>query len=142
MFFLSNRKRIIKKAVDKTVSAFVDRTPKIYQHFFYGAVDIGPHYLVIWYLFKTDAELEFAKSSGYCDELEKATIYNLINLGYPKEAFEITNMGAPNITFCGGTEEEQQNILHSLTYRKAMISFTSKEDIDNNANGDYYVYFH
>jgi len=141
VFFSSKRRRIIKKAVEKTVFAFVDRSPKIHQHFFYGAFDIAPQYLVVWYLFETDAELETAKSSGYCDELEKATLHNLIALGYPKEAFEITNMGTPNITFCGGTEEDQQNILHSLTYRKGMISFTTKEDIDNKANGNYRVYF-
>ena len=85
--------------------------------------------------------MEAAKSSGYCGELEKVTIHNLIDLGYPQEAFEMTNMGTPNITFCGGAEEEQQNILHSLTYRKAVISFTTKEDIDDKANGNYHVYF-
>ena len=141
MFFFSKRRKIIEKAVEKTVAAFVDKSPKIYQHFFYGAFDIKPQNLVVWYLFETDAELESAKSSGYCDELEKATIQNLIALGYPQEAFEITNMGTPNITFCNVTKADQQNILHSLTYRKAMISFTTKEDIDNKANGDYHVYF-
>ena len=114
MFLFSKRNRIIKKAVAKTIAAFANRTPKIYQHFFYGAFDIAPQNLVVWYLF---------------------------DLGYPQEVFEITNMGAPNITFCGGTEEEQQSILHSLTHRKAMISFTTKEDIDNKANGDYHLYF-
>ena len=137
----SKRNRIIKKAIKKTVSEFADRTPKIYEHFFYGAFDIAPQYLVVWYLFRTDAELEIAKSSGYCDELEKATIHNLTDLGYPQEAFEITNMGTPNITFYGGTDEEQQNIMHSLTYRKATISFTTQEDINNKANGDYRMYF-
>ena len=137
----SKRNRIIKKAVKKVVAEFADRTPRIYENFFYGAFDIAPQNLVVWYLFQTDAELETAKSSGYCDDLEKATIRNLIDLGYPQEAFEITNMGAPNIPFCGGTDEEQQSILHSLTYRKAMISFTTKEDIDNKANGDYHLYF-
>ena len=86
--FFSKRNLIIKKAVKKTVSDFADRTPKIYEHFFYGAFDIAPQYLVVWYLFQTDAELETAKSSGYCDDLEKATISNLIDLGYPQEAFE------------------------------------------------------
>ena len=141
MFLFSKRNRIIKKAVAKTIAAFANRTPKIYQHFFYGAFDIAPQNLVVWYLFESNMELETAKASGYCDDLEKATILNLIDLGYPQEAFEITNMGAPNITFCGGTEEEQQSILHSLTHRKAMISFTTKEDIDNKANGDYHLYF-
>ena len=139
--FFSKRNRIINKAVKKPVSDIADRTPKIYEHLFYGAVDIAPQYLVVWYLFQTDAELETAKASGYCDDLEKATIRNLIDLGYPREAFEITNMGAPNITFRGGTDEQQQRILHSLTYRKAMISFTTKEDIDNKAHGDYHLYF-
>ena len=123
--FFSKRNRIIKKAVKKTVSEFADRTPKIYEHFFYGAFDIAPQNLVVWYLFRTDAELEAAISSGYCDALEKATIRNLIDLGYPQEAFSITNMGAPNLAF----------------YRKAAIAFTSKEDIDNQENGDYHVYF-
>ena len=141
MFFFSRRKRIIKKAVERTVSEFVDRTPKIFEHFFYGAFDMEPQYLVVWYLFETDAELEAAKSSGYCNELENATIRNLIDLGYPREAFEFTNMDTPNITFYVGTEAEQQNIFRSLTHRKAMISFNTKEDIDNRANGDYHVYF-
>ncbi len=91
---------------------FADRTPKIYQHFFYGAFDIAPQYLVVWYLFESDMELEAAKASGYCDDLEKETIRNLIDLGYPKEAFG-----------------------------RAGVSFTTKEDIDNKANGDYHVYF-
>lgn len=143
MFFVrSKRKRIIKKAVKKTVAEFLDSTPKIYSHLFYGAVDIAPQNLVIWYLFETDAELECAKTTGFCDDLERTTIKNLIDLGYPKEAFEITDMGTPDITFCNGTKEEQDNILQLLTYRKASISFTTKEDIDNKADGNYYYYFH
>ena len=110
--FFSKRNRIIKKAVKKTASDFADRTPKIYEHFFYGAFDIAPQNLVVWYLFQTDAELVTAKSSGYCDDLEKATIRNLIDLGYPQEAIGTHN-----------------------------ISFTTKEDIDNKANGDYHLYF-
>lgn len=141
LFPSSKRNRIIKKAVKKTVADFSKRTPKIYQHFFYGAFDREPQNLVVWYLFATDAELESAKLSGFCDDLEQATIRNLISLGYPQEAFEITPMGTPNITFHGGADEERQNILQSLTHRKASISFTTKEDIDNTANGDYRVYF-
>ena len=35
MLFFSRRKRIINKAVEKTVSAFAGRTPKIYQPFIF-----------------------------------------------------------------------------------------------------------
>ena len=140
--FFSKRNRIIKKALKKTVAEFNDRTPALYEHFFYGAVDIAPQCLVVWYLFETDAELESARSCGYCDELEKATIRNLIDLGYPPKAFEITKIGdSSKINFLNGTEEEQQNILQSLTYQKASIAFTTKEDIDNKTNGNYHLYF-
>ena len=133
--------RIIKKGVEKTVAEFADRTPSIYEHFFYGAFELAPQNLVIWYLFETDAELESAKSSGYCDELQNATIINLIDLGYPKDAFVLTDMCVPDITFVGGTPGEHEKIMQSLIHRKAMVSFTTKEDIDNKADGDYRMYF-
>ena len=40
--FFSKRNRIIKKAVKKVVAEFADRTPRIYENFFYGAFDIAP----------------------------------------------------------------------------------------------------
>lgn len=140
--FFSKRNRIIKKAVKKTISEFTGRTPKIYDHFCYGAVDIEPQNLVVWYLFETDSELESARLSGYCDELEKATVRNLVNLGYPKEAFDLTYQKLQSkITIRGGTEEDKIKIMDALTHRKATISFTTKEDIDSKAHGDYYLYF-
>ena len=123
----SKRDRIVKKAVKKTVSEFSDRTPKLQTYFFYGATELAPQNLAIWYLFRTDAELKAAKSSGYCAELEKATVRNLIDLGYPQEAFAPAN---------DETDEAQQN-----NYRKATISFTTREDVDNKADGDYRMYF-
>lgn len=47
IFLFSRRKRIIKKAVDNTVKALGSRTPKIFEHFFYGAFDIAPQNLVV-----------------------------------------------------------------------------------------------
>ena len=46
MFLFSRRKRIIKKAVDNTAKAFYSMTPRIFEHFFYGAFDITPQNLV------------------------------------------------------------------------------------------------
>ncbi len=146
MLLFSRRKRIIKKAVENTVKAFSARTPKIFEHFFYGAFDIAPQNLVVWYLFETDKELEIAKSSGFCAELKELTIRNLISLGYPKEAFDttktaVTDFNDDKIKFQGGSEEDKQRIFNALFNRKAMVSFTTREDIDRKANGDYRLYF-
>ena len=143
MFLGSRRKRIIEKAVKKTLMQVSGRSQRIREHFFYGAYDEAPQYLVIWYLFETDAELEEAQESGFCKEIERLTIDNLILSGYPKEAFELTKMEIPTekIKFKGGTKEDIDKILFSLTHKKAMISFTTKEDIDMKTNGDYRLYF-
>lgn len=143
MFLGSRRKRIIEKAVKKTLMQVSGRSQRIREHFFYGAYDQSPQYLVVWYLFETDAELEEAQESGFCKEIERLTIDNLILSGYPKEAFELTKMEIPTekIKFKGGTKEDIEKILFSLTHKKAMISFTTKEDIDMKTNGDYRLYF-
>lgn len=112
MSFFSKRKRIIKKAVKLTAAAIKDKAPQVYMHFFYGAFDIDPKNLVVWFLFKTDNELTKAKQSGLCDEIKSLTVRNLISAGYPSDA---------------------------LT--KNCVSFTSQEDIDKKANGDHHLYF-
>ena len=111
----SKRERIIKKAVKATASVFKAKKPKISIHLFYGLFDKSPEKLVIWYLFETCADLETAKSVGLCTEIEKETIHNLISGGYPAEAFE--------------------------TAEKVKVCFTTQEDVDKKADGDYRLYF-
>ena len=144
MFLFSKRNRIIEKAVAKTIAAFADRTPKIYQHFFYGAFDIAPENLVIWYLFETDDDLDKAQEIGLCAELDTTTTRNLIFYGYPEEAVEKidTSSKSYKIEFRGKASEDEINYLrNALKNRKAHVSFTTKEDIDREANGDYHLYF-
>ena len=111
----SKREHIINKAVKATFSAFKSSTPKISMHLFYGLFDESPEKLVIWYLFETYADLETAKTSGLCAEIEKGTIHNLLSGGYPAEAFE--------------------------TSEKVKVCFTTQEDVDKKADGDYRLYF-
>ncbi|MBQ7364123.1 MAG: hypothetical protein IJW46_00825 [Clostridia bacterium] len=135
---------MIKKAVAKTVSAFADRTPRIYQHFFYGAFDLAPEYLVIWYLFETDDELNTAQEIGLCAEIDKTTIRNLISYGYPEEAVETIDTSSKPYTVSlhsKATENEITYIRTALHNRRAHVSFTTKEDIDRQTNGDYHLYF-
>ncbi len=111
----SKRERIIKKSVKAAAAAFKNRTPKIIIHLFYGAVDISPRNLVVWYVFEKDVDLEAAKASGLCAEIKKETINNLISNGYPQEALK--------------------------TDEKETVFFTTQEDVDRKADGDYRLYF-
>lgn len=142
MFEKIRLERKIKKAVNKTAKEFENSTPKISQHFFYGAVEYSPNNLVIWYLFKTNNELALAKENGLCAQLEQRTTQNLIDEGYPKEAFVKTKtQGVEKITFANGTQEQINSVMDSLLNRQVKISFTTEQDIDEKANGDYHSYF-
>ncbi|MCH5315805.1 MAG: hypothetical protein J1E81_07815 [Eubacterium sp.] len=134
--------KIIKKALKQTIEEFEDSSPVIYQHFFYGAVDLAPQNLVVWYLFAKDKELQAANENGLCNKLNETTIRNLIAAGYPAEAFsEAYYPLNGKITFQGGTKDEINDVIYSLTHRKAKVAFTTQEDIDRKAHGDYHLYF-
>ena len=134
--------KIIKKVLEQTIAEFKEASPTIYLHFFYGAVDLAPQNLVVWYLFATDKELQAANENGLCNRLTETTIHNLIAAGYPAEAFsEAYYPLNGKITFQGGTKEEINDMIYSFTHRTAKVAFTTQEDIDRKAHGDYHLYF-
>ena len=110
--------RIIKKAVKQTLSALKGRTPEIFFHDFYGALDISPRNLTIWYIFKPDSDLALAKESAFCDEIRTLTFDNLIYLGYTEKAFVQDDNG-----------------------KTASVCFASQEDVERKADGKYRLYF-
>jgi hypothetical protein len=103
---------IAKSAITRVLDAVAARKPSVQKHIFYGASTIHPRYLVSWYIFQTDRDLETARESGLTSDLDTFTRAELNNCGYPKE----------------GTE----------TMR---VAFTSEEDVQNKAGGNYYLYF-
>lgn len=76
-------KRKIRKAMKRARAEFTDSVPPIADHFFYGAVEIGPGNLAMWYLFAADVQLEQARESGLCGQIAEATIRHLEQLKYP-----------------------------------------------------------
>lgn len=134
--------KVIRKALKQTIAEYKEFYPAIYQHFFYGAVDLAPQNLVVWYLFATDEELKVAHENGLCHKLTEATINNLIVAGYPTEAFSETYFPlSDKITFQDETTDGENDVIHLLTHRKATVAFTTQEDIDRKTHGDYHLYF-
>ena len=76
-------KRKIKKAMKRTRLEFANCEPAIVDHFFYGAVEIHPRSLAMWYIFRTEAEMEQAGNSGMCCRIAEATARHLEQLRYP-----------------------------------------------------------
>ena len=143
MFFHRSLKKTIQKALKKTVNEFSNCTPHFIDHFFYGAYDIEPQSLVIWFLFETDNALKEARDSGLCDKITSTVITNLIAEGYPKEVFTHIkkDVNTEKIKFVHAAQEQAQSIIGAISNRATHVSFTTKEDIDKKANGDYHLYF-
>lgn len=133
--------KAIKKAISETKNLIKDEDPKLVDSFFYGAYDIAPQHLVIWYLFKTNNDLQEAKNSGLTNIIIQNTTKVMIENGYPKEAFIDTEFPISKIKFANGTKEQQDSLLRELSHSKFNISFTTLQDIEEKANGDFRMYF-
>ena len=121
--------KIIKKSVDATLLQIENDSPRIFKHCYYGAFWVSPGSLVIWYIFKTDAEWEEAKENGLTNQLKLLTFHNLMSFGYPLMA--IPSKFIP----------ENKRDKESSRGKKVFVAFTSDEDVQNKAGGDYHVYF-
>jgi hypothetical protein len=67
---------------------------------------------VTWYIFDTDTDLKVAAESGLTAKIDVATRHELAAGGYPEAGIRLMH-----------------------------VSFTSKEDVDRNTGGNYYLYF-
>jgi hypothetical protein len=103
---------IVSAAMTRVMSEIAGRLPSVSSHFSYGASAIHPRYLVTWYLFRTDAEWETAKTNGLISDIERLTRSELVSGGYPVEGAQ-----------------------------QMMVNFTSDEDIQRETGGDHWAYF-
>lgn len=104
--------KIVKAAMEEVLRGVAAREPRIRKHLFYGASAIHPRHLVTWYIFQTDRDLDVARQNGLTSDLDPLTRAALTDCGYPKK-------GVPLI----------------------QVAFTSEEDVQNKAGGNYYLYF-
>ena len=141
MMFKARLEKKIIKSIEETVSEYSTSLPKIIEHFFYGAIEIAPQYLVIWYLFDRDSDLAEAQASGLCERIRCSTVQHLKDHGYPVEAFEVPMPLSLGKITIRGNQRKAKELKAVLKNCKATVAFTSKEDIQNKAHGDYRLYF-
>jgi hypothetical protein len=103
---------IAQAAMTRVLDAVASREPSIQKHFFYGASAINPRHLVTWYIFRTDRDVETARQNGLTSDLDILTRSELTSGGYPTKGAQIMH-----------------------------VAFTSEEDVQNRAGGNYYLYF-
>lgn len=145
-----SKKNHLEKIIQKSMKTVLDKIkniePPITFDAFYGAIEIAPYNLVIWYFFKTDDELNKATQNGLTDKIKQLTIDEMVKNGYPSSAFQInhTPIDTSKIKFKGDGQVKEnavQNIINSLEHRSVSISFSSEEDVKNKSGGNYYYYF-
>ncbi|MGE0744258.1 MAG: hypothetical protein AB7K86_03375 [Rhodospirillales bacterium] len=100
------------QAIAAASAAVAHRKPAIAEFFSYGATSIHGRYLTPWFLFRTDAELAAARANGLAAEIERRVRDELLARGWP----------AGEMPACAA-------------------NFTTQEDIQRRAGGDYWKYF-
>jgi len=138
---LRRKTSIIKISIKETLKQIKGMEPKVVYNTFYGAYDIAPYNLVIWYFFKTNEDWSTATSKGLTDEISKLTVSNMIKNGYPASAFEVNVVPLGEGEFIGWPEGEKEKYIYDATHCQVLISFSSEQDVKEKANGDYYYYF-
>lgn len=103
---------LVQAAVDAVASAVANTPPPLRAHLFYGLSAIDPRHLATWFIFRTDAEYEEARSSGLAYRIDELTRAELLCRGYPAEVIP-----------------------------EVYVSFTTDETVQREAGGNYWPYF-
>jgi len=103
---------IVSTALSRVLDQVASRQPSIHSHHFYGASAINPNKLATWYVFRADADLQWAVDTQFTSEIDHLTRSELLTAGYPIQ-------GVP--------------FVH--------VAFTSHEDVQRTTGGNYGLYF-
>jgi hypothetical protein len=142
----NNLEKIIQTSINTVLDKFKNIEPPITFHTFYGAIEIDPYNLAIWYFYKTEDDLRKAAKIGLTNKIRQLTINEMIENGYPQSAFQInyTPIDASKIRFEIDEQIKEntvQKLVNSLGNRYVSITFSSEEDVKNKTDGNYYYYF-
>lgn len=76
---------IVEAAIEAVAQSLPPGAPALKDRLFYGALDVAPKHLAIWYVFLDNAGLERAKSVGLTGDILRSTREQLASRGYPPE---------------------------------------------------------
>jgi hypothetical protein len=102
---------VVNSALKNILKKDAGKKPEIFHQASFGAVELDPNSLCIWYFFLKAADLEHAQSSGRVDEIRKLTLAELQAASYPVEAL-------PHVS----------------------ITFDSDEAVQKSTGGNYFEY--
>lgn len=139
----THMENIIQKSMKSVLVNFKNTRPSITFNTFYGAVEIDPYNLAIWYFFKTDEELKTAIQNGLTNKIKQLTIEEMIKNGYPISEIQIdyNPLDVSKNNFNIDHEVEENSIDNRINSLNDTISFSSEEDVMNETGGNYYQYF-
>ena len=76
--------RIVRKARKRAERHAGRFKPRVAWSMHYGAIEIDPKNLAVWYVFKTEANLSHAREYGLTSQLDSWTRHALAEFGYPR----------------------------------------------------------
>ncbi|HEY4416430.1 MAG TPA: hypothetical protein VGO57_12130 [Verrucomicrobiae bacterium] len=79
------------KVMELIAVTIAGRSPIVRPHFFRSPSAIHPKHLVIYYVFRTDADWTIADTNGLAQDIKSLTREALVSVGYlPKEAAQVS----------------------------------------------------
>ena len=95
---------VIRRAVKEVLRNY-NGLPRIERWINYGATYLDPRLLVLWFLVKSNGELQEAKRAGLDSQFEREVKKSLAGYGYPTSAVEQIHVGlesSENVDRAGG----------------------------------------
>ncbi len=126
---------IIDKALKATVKKF--KNCNISKSFWYGEANKPPYNIAFWIFFKHDSDLSLNSANGTTKNIELFLFSKLLELGYPKTAFDENVVNYDKIFVMVGDKKVRDT---TPIKRTTLLAFGSSETVKREYKGDYHLY--